>query len=318
MAFFIALQCKIDFSDPENSYFYEYWQIIKDKERLTSEQVISAYNRLKSGELYSGASDSFESDEGKDDSDESEDDSQIRKRKRSKGKVSVANRKVKSSRKEFVGWGSRPLLEFLASIGKDTTRELSDDAITTIISGYCKENKLFHPERKRKIICDARLKALFGRKSVNKNSVPKLLTIHLAENLDLLEEEFGSCSEIEVEEDLEACKRQSNSVKRSHTKEVVGDVQKNSHTKEVVMNVQESCFASVVPKNIKLVYLRKSLVEELSKQLETFEAKVMGSFVRVRSDPNDYLQKNSHQLVQVSGDYFNHEYNNSTNASLNK
>lgn len=293
--------CKIDFSDPENSYFYEYWQIIKDKERLTSEQVISAYNRLKSGELYSGASDSFESDEGKDDSDESEDDSQIRKRKRSKGKVSVANRKVKSSRKEFVGWGSRPLLEFLASIGKDTTRELSDDAITTIISGYCKENKLFHPERKRKIICDARLKALFGRKSVNKNSVPKLLTIHLAENLDLLEEEFGSCSEIEVEEDLEACKRQSNSVKRSHTKEVVGDVQKNSHTKEVVMNVQESCFASVVPKNIKHVYLRKSLVEELSKQLETFEAKVMGSFVRVRSDPNDYLQKNSHQLVQVSG-----------------
>ncbi|KAH9750572.1 Plus3 domain-containing protein [Citrus sinensis] len=293
--------CKIDFSDPENSYFYEYWQIIKDKERLTSEQVISAYNRLKSGELYSGASDSFESDEGKDDSDESEDDSQIRKRKRSKGKVSVANSKVKSSRKEFVGWGSRPLLEFLASIGKDTTRELSDDAITTIISGYCKENKLFHPERKRKIICDARLKALFGRKSVNKNSIPKLLTIHLAENLDLLEEEFGSCSEIEVEEDLEACKRQSNSVKRSHTKEVVGDVQKNSHTKEVVMNVQESCFASVVPKNIKLVYLRKSLVEELSKQLETFEAKVMGSFVRVRSDPNDYLQKNSHQLVQVSG-----------------
>lgn len=280
--------CKIDFSDPENSYFYEYWQIIKDKERLTSEQVISAYNRLKSGELYPCASDSFGSDEGEDNSDESEDDSQIRKRKRSKGKVSVANSKAKSSGKEFIGWGSRPLLEFLASIGKDTTRELSDDAVTTIITEYCKVNKLFHPERKRKVICDARLKALFGRKSVNKNSIPKLLTIHLAENLDLFEEEFGSCSEIEVEEDLEARKRQSNSVKRSHTK-------------EVVMNVRKSCFASVVTSNIKLVYLRKSLVEELSKQPETFNAKVMGSFVRVRSDPNDYLQKNSHQLVQVSG-----------------
>lgn len=317
MAFFIVLQCKIDFSDPENSYFYEYWQIIKDKERLTSEQVISAYNRLKSGELYPCASDSFGSDEGEDNSDESEDDSQIRKRKRSKGKVSVTNSKAKSSGKEFIGWGSRPLLEFLSSIGKDTTRELSDDAVTTIITEYCKVNNLFHPERKRKVICDARLKALFGRKSVNKNSIPKLLTVHLAENLDLFEEEFGSCSEIEVEEDLEAHKRQSNSVKRSHTKEVV-DVQNKSHTKEVVMNVRKSCFASVVASNIKLVYLRKSLVEELSKQLETFDAKVMGSFVRVRSDPNDYLQKNSHQLVQVSGDYLNHKYNNLTNASLNK
>ncbi|KAJ0093059.1 hypothetical protein Patl1_26927 [Pistacia atlantica] len=218
-----------------------------------------------------GVPDSYEYDEGEEDIedfvDESQlvvsdyddlgdtaDDKKIGRRNRSKRKQFAMKRKASSKKREFIGWGSKTLLDFLDSIGKDTTCELSLYDITTIITEYCKENRLFHPERKKIIICDARLQPLLGRKSVNRNSMYNRLTAHLAENIHHSEDE--SESSLETVDDF--------------------------------------------PKNIKLVYLRRSLVEDLAKkQSETFDAKVNGSFVRVKADPNDYLQKNSHQLVQV-------------------
>lgn len=306
--FFFFQQEKIDFygEDTIEFFFIGYWQMVKEKEGLTSEHVISADNLVKKGKNHRSP-DSYEYDENEEDIEDFVDDSQlvvsdyddlgysaedkkIRKRNRSKRKQSAPRRKASSKKKEFIGWGSKLLLEFLDSIGIDATRELSQDDLTTIITKYCKENQLFHPERKKIIICDARLQHLLGKKSVNRNSIYNRLTAHLAENIDHSEDESESSLDIvdECDSVVEERKQQMSSVRKSNYKEVVAEVQK-------------SCFASVVPKNIKLVYLRRSLVEDLAKQPEAFDAKVIGSFVRVKSDPNDYLQKNSHQLVQVLG-----------------
>ncbi|KAK0588413.1 hypothetical protein LWI29_000646 [Acer saccharum] len=303
---------KIDFNDQDTLEFLfkEYWLVTKKKEGFTSEEIISTYNLLKSGKKCSRDYDSFEYNEGEEDISEfedgkqlimsdydeylndSEEHKQVGRRKRSKRKLSVVKRDLNSKKKEFIGWGSKPLMEFLTSIGKDTNHELSEYDIATIIIEYCKENKLFHPERNKKIICDSRLQPLFRRKSINKNSIHNLLTAHLAENMDHSEDELGCYSQTLDEDVLVAGKKQqhaSSSVKR------------HDQRKKEVVEVKKSCFASVVLKNIKLVYLKRSLVEELSKQLENFDDKVMGSLVRVKADPNDYLQKNSYQLVQVTG-----------------
>ncbi|KAI5669651.1 hypothetical protein M9H77_19504 [Catharanthus roseus] len=76
--------------------------------------------------------------------------------------------------------------------------------------------------------------------------------------------------------------------------------QKHSSTPGIKEVVEEQPrFPSIIPENMKLVYLKKSLVQELLKT-ESFKSKVTGSFVRVPSTLSNDLQK-SYKLVQVTG-----------------
>ncbi|KAF5949234.1 hypothetical protein HYC85_015191 [Camellia sinensis] len=74
--------------------------------------------------------------------------------------------------------------------------------------------------------------------------------------------------------------------------------QKNIHQRKKVAEIPKSCFAAIISANIKLVYLKRSLVQDLLTDPEAFE---------IKSDPNDYFQQNSHQLLQVTDTpYLNH------------
>ncbi|KAK9928959.1 hypothetical protein M0R45_026073 [Rubus argutus] len=294
---------RVDFKDI-NTFEYlfkDYWQKIKKKEGLSAEQVCSAKKLLKKGKNYTCDFDSnvnFKKEENYPESDEEsdllvsdydevgsgEEYMPVAKKKKSKGKQCAVKMKGEAKKREFIGWGSKSLLEFLSSMGKDTSKELSQYEVTSIVTDYCKENKLFDPEKKKKVNCDATLHSLLGRKSLSKNSIYNLLTSHFADNLEESTEgdESGSSSEDIDDSFMGTCKRQ---IKLSPK----------------VPDVQKSCFASIIPENIKLVYLKRSLVEELAKQPETFGEKVTGTFVRIKCDPNDYSQKNSHQLLQIKG-----------------
>ncbi|XP_022762698.1 uncharacterized protein At5g08430-like isoform X2 [Durio zibethinus] len=293
---------KIDFNDRETYEFFfkGYWELVKGKEGLTSKQVHSSYRMLKDGKNYDfQVNNNYGEEDASDFEDDVSDydglsDNQVQCRKRKKGKLSLTagkkgkqsltKRMGKSRKKEFLGWASKQLTEFLMSIGKSVMQELSQYDVATVVTEYCKEHKLFHPEKKKKVICDERLQSLFGRKSVNRNGIYKLLTVHFAENLEQSEDSVGFSSKEDDDNILVPYKRH-----------------RQFEEKEIAPNPRQGYLAAIVSSNINLVYLKRSLVQELEKQLDTFHGKMMGSFVRVKSDPNDYFQKNSHMLVQVKG-----------------
>lgn len=290
---------KVDFNDKETYEFLfkGYWESVKEKEGLTSKEVHSADRLLKGGKNcdFQANFDYAEEDTSDFDDDNIVSDyddlseNQVQCRKRKKEKPSLAKRKGKSKKKEFLGWASKQLTEFLMSIGKNVMQELSQYDVSTIVTEYCKEHNLFHPKKRKKVICDERLKSLLGRKSVNRNGIYKLLTVHLAENLEQSEGLVGFSSN-EDEDILLPSKR----LRKSSTN-------RKCEEKEKVQNQRQGYLAAIVSRNIKLVYLKRSLVQELAKQLDTFYSKMIGSFVRVKSDPNDFFRKNSHLLVRVKG-----------------
>ncbi|XP_059648286.1 uncharacterized protein At5g08430-like isoform X2 [Cornus florida] len=296
---------RVDFKDRETveGLFMEYWDIIKEKEGLTLENLHSADAQLKKNENCKFSSDSDDSNKSEDsllisdcdDKNDMDEQKPVSKRKRSKGQQ--LNRRKAKPNEEFIGWGSKCLMQFLASIGKDTGEKLSHHEVTSIINRYINENKLYLPEKKNKIVCDARLKFVVGRKTVNRHRIHDILEAHFAENLVQSEEdEFGYNSEDEEENVSVACKRQ-----RKPSIDNKSQKKEKSQKNEVPFDVKQTFFASIVPENIKLVYLKRSLVKELMKRPETFESQVTGSFVRVKSERNDYCRRNCHELAQVTG-----------------
>ncbi|GMJ03648.1 hypothetical protein like AT5G63700 [Hibiscus trionum] len=289
---------KVDFDDrtTQEFLFKCYWELVKKEEGLTSQQLHSSDCLLKDGKNYDIQANyncreedirDFEDDSISESDDWRDDRVQCRKRKR--GKLSLTKRKGTPKRREYVGWASKQLVEFLMSIGKDVRQELSQYDVVTVVTEYCNKHKLFHPEKKKKVICDERLQSLLGRKSVKKNGISKLLTLHLSENLEKSEDSVGFS--LEEDDDVSVpCKRQRKS-----------SPDRKFEEKEITTTPWQGHLAAIVSRNIKLVYLKRSLVLELAKQLDTFNNKIVGSFVRVKSGPNDYFQKNSHMLVQVKG-----------------
>ena len=295
------MQTKVDFNDRDTyeCLFKEYWELMKKKEGLTAEHVHKASNLLKKGRNYRCDFNSNEIELSEEDTDEGEisdyeelvyteedDHAMVRKCKRRKQKLGSTRKKMKSSNKEFSGWGSKPLIDFLSKIGKYTSKKLTQHDVTSIITAYCKENKLFHPQKKKRILCDAKLQSVFRRKTVNVNSVNKHLTAHFAENMEESSEDESTSS---IEKNDVAYVRPSK----------LGSVRKPPEQNPSDMS--HNCSAAIIVANIKLVYLKRSLVENFLEDEECFKAKMMGSFIRSKSDPNDYSQKNFYQLLQVTG-----------------
>ncbi|CAL0323859.1 unnamed protein product [Lupinus luteus] len=201
-------------------------------------------------------------------------------------------RKYRNQKKEFDGWGSTSLIRFLQSIGRDRSNELTQSEVTDVVNEYVKQNNLISATKKKRVVCDQRLHLLFGRKTIGRLKINELLESHFAENRGKSDDDiFFNLDDDSDDEDAVGTSQTPKSA----------SLERKSQPKKLAREKPKSCFAAIIPFNIKLVYLRRSLVEELLKNHETFERKVIGGFIRIKCDPNDYLRKNSHQLLQVTG-----------------
>ncbi|XP_042028780.1 uncharacterized protein At5g08430-like [Salvia splendens] len=184
---------------------------------------------------------------------------------------------------DFIGWGSRPLIEFLEAIGKDTSEKHPRQEVAAFINKYINDNGLTSAEKKKKVICDEKLYALFGKKTMSRIKVFDMLEEHFAENHDSDDESLNSSDEDYAEKKLVEFQKIPISQRKK------------------VLKTPKSCYAAVTPENIKLIYLKRSVIQDLLKFPESFEFKILGSFVRMKSDPNDIYQKNRFQLQKVTG-----------------
>lgn len=288
-------QNPVDFSDRETveGLFMEYYSIIKEEEGFKSGDLYAAKDGGKMKKKHEYSSEEYDEEE-EDQSDFDGEDRVKKLKRRRKDKRSARSKSgtpMVSRKNDFIGWGSRSLIGFLSSIGKSTDDKLHQNDVTSIVNAYVKENGLLHPERRKMIVCDTWLYSLFRKKTISKHRVHELLEAHFVENYDESEED-----EVQYDsEDDNAC------ILDVQKRQKKLEVERNFSERELADNVPVGCFASIVVENVKLVYLRRTFLLELLKEPESFADKVIGCFVRMKSDPHDYRSRNSHQLRQVRG-----------------
>ncbi|CAG7860414.1 unnamed protein product [Brassica rapa] len=294
---------KIDLTDRDTfeCLFLEYWEIIKNQEGVTFDDVIASKSRKKAAKAKSRYKDdpkfelhhvnsSKSPKKGIKIKDDDDDGPEFSLTNYGVDDVEDYKTTLKPKRMEFIGWGSKPLIEFLTSIGEDTREEMSQHTVDSVIRRYIRQKNLLDDEKKnkKKVRCDEKLFSIFRKKYVNQRRIYSLLNAHFKENADqleyisLLERGFGEKNEnVSV-----PCKKQKTDMSDEETCE-----------EEVKPEMRPTGLAMISADNIKLVYLRKSLVLELLKKSKSFRNKVVGSFVKVRNDPRDPI---AFQILQVT------------------
>ena len=111
---FFIFQLKIDFKDRETceGLFKEYWGIVKEIESLISYDINAANKRLEKIENQQQGRVSKKNYWGEED-----DDFIVVESNKNVVKEQPLCKSKISEKQKFIGWGSKPLIEFLKSIG---------------------------------------------------------------------------------------------------------------------------------------------------------------------------------------------------------
>ncbi|CAN8271362.1 unnamed protein product [Cochlearia groenlandica] len=292
---------QLDFDDKTSweYLFKDYWINLKTQLSLSPEEIDQAKSPQKGHESHaSKQGTASENDNASDGGSDSE--SSPKKRKtRSRAKSGTAKKilspgKINSSG-ETVEWASKELLDVVAHMRHGNRSFLPHSEVHTLLLDYIKRYSLRDPRRKSQVICDSRLQNLFGKSHVGHFEMLNLLETHfLNKEQQQADDIQGSIVDtesdhVDVDENLDHPTKSGKDKKRKP--------RRKGARKGRQSNLDE--FAAIDMHNINLIYLRRSLVEDLLGDTTTFEEKVASAFVRLRISGNQ--KQDVYRLVQVVG-----------------
>ncbi|KAG6413442.1 hypothetical protein SASPL_126152 [Salvia splendens] len=306
------VQAQIDFDDRSSweYLFKDYYLELKAKLSLSSSEILEARNPWKGADV-SGTSKTesaevkADANERGSDSDDSVENSEtvrpkrrkIRKQSKSRSKVDtgVASRERAVSSSGNSEWASQELLEFVSHMKNGDMSLLSQFDVQALLLEYIKINKLRDPRRKSQIVCDARLETLFGKPRVGHFEMLKLIESHFLIRDEQNDDLQGIVVDTENDQlDIEA----SPETLTKGGKDKKRKSRKKGDNRGPQSNLDD--YAAIDMHNIGLIYLRRKLMEDLLEDTETFNEKVIGTFVRIRISGSNQKQ-DLYRIVQVVG-----------------
>ncbi|KAJ8763528.1 hypothetical protein K2173_002411 [Erythroxylum novogranatense] len=303
--------------DDKNSWEYlfkDYLIDLKARFSLTSEEIAHAKNPWKGPEINMGMQDSpdevynIHNDKGSGSDSSANMEVTAPKRRRGRKRMNSRSREgnlpnsatgsgaegVTSD--ERILWASKELLEFVGHMRNGDKSVCSQFDVQALLLEYIKRNKLRDPRRKSQIICDSRLQSLFGKPRVGHFEMLKLLESHFLWKEDSqVDDQQGSVVDTEANQ-LDADGNYDTPAKS--TKDKKRKSRKKGGGRGLQSNLDD--YAAINMHNISLIYLKRSLVENLIEDMETFHDKVVGAFVRIRISGSAQKQ-DLYRLVQVVG-----------------
>jgi chromatin remodeling complex protein RSC6 len=201
-----------------------------------------------------------------------------------------------TSSAEETSWASKELLDFVANMKNGDKSVLSQFEVQSLLLDYIKRENLRDPRRKSQIICDSMLKSLFGKARVGHFEMLKLLESHfLMSEVSPVEIDDNHGGVVDPDPSLDADGNSEASMVMSSEKR-----KKSRKYDQKALQTNLDDYAAIDNHNISLMYLRRNLLEELISEVDTFDEKVLGSFVRIRISGTGQRQ-DIYRLVQIVG-----------------
>ncbi|OMO74403.1 Zinc finger, PHD-type [Corchorus capsularis] len=294
-------QAQVNFDD-KNSWEYlfkDYWIDLKRRLSITSDELAQAKNPWKGSEHRAAKQESPNDDVGGSGSDGSSGNAEVTvsKRRKTRSQSKSRARLGDSPTDENAEWASKELLEVVMHMRNGDKSVLSRMELSQLILDYIQKHKLRDRRNKSYVICDSRLKNLFGKPRVGHIEMLNLLDPHIFftkedSQTDELQESVvdAETNQLDADWNSDAMAKTGKDKKRKSRKK--GDA------RGLQSNLDD--YAAIDMHNINLIYLRRNLVEDLIEDPETFHDKVVGSFVRIRISGAGQKQ-DLYRLVQVVG-----------------